>query len=288
MIDLAAARETFEGSADFTVGLEEEFALVDPQTLLLVPRFEVLRDAARARPGAVAVDRGRADLVGDRDPLGRRQRRRRRPPPPGRRPPAAVRARARARRRARRDRHAPAERLPRAAHHRHRALPPRRGGAEVRRLAQQHVLRARPRRRPRRRPRGARVRPPAPGAAAAAGAERELAVHRRPRLRPALRPQPDVHEVVPALRHPGRVRLLARVGGLRRAARADRLDRRVHPALVVGAPAPRLRHRRGAHLRRPDDRGGVRRARRADRRLRAPRRRRGRRGRDAARPARAA
>ena len=33
MIDLAAARETFEGSSDFTVGIEEEFALVDPRTL---------------------------------------------------------------------------------------------------------------------------------------------------------------------------------------------------------------------------------------------------------------
>jgi len=50
MIDLGAARETFEASADFTVGLEEEFALVDPETLLLVPRFEVLRDAGAADP----------------------------------------------------------------------------------------------------------------------------------------------------------------------------------------------------------------------------------------------
>ena len=50
MIDLAAARETFEGSDDFTVGIEEEFALVDPETLLLVPRFELLRDAAAADP----------------------------------------------------------------------------------------------------------------------------------------------------------------------------------------------------------------------------------------------
>jgi len=46
MIDLATARETFEGSADFTVGIEEEFALVDPDTLELIPRFELLRDAA--------------------------------------------------------------------------------------------------------------------------------------------------------------------------------------------------------------------------------------------------
>jgi len=50
MIDLVAARETFEGSADFTVGIEEEFALVDPRTLLLVPRFELLRDAAASDP----------------------------------------------------------------------------------------------------------------------------------------------------------------------------------------------------------------------------------------------
>ena len=50
MIDLASARETFEGSADFTVGIEEEFALVDPETLLLVPRFELLRDAGASDP----------------------------------------------------------------------------------------------------------------------------------------------------------------------------------------------------------------------------------------------
>jgi glutamate---cysteine ligase / carboxylate-amine ligase len=50
MIDVAAARETFEASADFTVGIEEEFALVDPETLLLIPRFELLRDAGAADP----------------------------------------------------------------------------------------------------------------------------------------------------------------------------------------------------------------------------------------------
>src|SRR5918994_1046200 len=50
MIDVATARETFEGSADFTVGIEEEFALVDPHTLELIPRFEVLRDAASSDP----------------------------------------------------------------------------------------------------------------------------------------------------------------------------------------------------------------------------------------------
>ncbi len=50
MIDLAAARETFESSVDFTVGIEEEFALIDPDTLMLVPRFETLRDAGQDDP----------------------------------------------------------------------------------------------------------------------------------------------------------------------------------------------------------------------------------------------
>jgi glutamate---cysteine ligase / carboxylate-amine ligase len=50
MIDLAAARETFEGSDDFTVGIEEEFALLDPETLQLAPRFEVLKAAGATDP----------------------------------------------------------------------------------------------------------------------------------------------------------------------------------------------------------------------------------------------
>jgi carboxylate-amine ligase len=50
VIHVATARETFEGSADFTVGIEEEFALVDPDTLLLIPRFELLRDAGASDP----------------------------------------------------------------------------------------------------------------------------------------------------------------------------------------------------------------------------------------------
>jgi glutamate---cysteine ligase / carboxylate-amine ligase len=50
MIDLATARETFESSVDGTVGIEEEFALIDPGTHELVPRFELLRDSAAADP----------------------------------------------------------------------------------------------------------------------------------------------------------------------------------------------------------------------------------------------
>ena len=39
-LDLDRARETFESSTDFTVGLEEEFAIVDPASLELQHRFE--------------------------------------------------------------------------------------------------------------------------------------------------------------------------------------------------------------------------------------------------------
>ncbi len=49
-ISLDTARAAFEASADFTVGLEEEFALLDPAGLDLVPAFERLRDAAAQDP----------------------------------------------------------------------------------------------------------------------------------------------------------------------------------------------------------------------------------------------
>jgi glutamate---cysteine ligase / carboxylate-amine ligase len=49
-IDIAAARETFEGSVDLTVGIEEELAIVDPDTLELRDAYERLRDAAQADP----------------------------------------------------------------------------------------------------------------------------------------------------------------------------------------------------------------------------------------------
>ncbi len=45
-LDLDSARVALDGSTDFTVGLEEEFALLDPPDLGLAPRFELLRDAA--------------------------------------------------------------------------------------------------------------------------------------------------------------------------------------------------------------------------------------------------
>jgi carboxylate-amine ligase len=44
---LATARESFEAGTDFTVAVEEEFALLDPATLGLVNRFEEVQAAAR-------------------------------------------------------------------------------------------------------------------------------------------------------------------------------------------------------------------------------------------------
>jgi glutamate---cysteine ligase / carboxylate-amine ligase len=47
-IDLVAAEELFAASTDATVGLEEEFMVLDAASLDLVPRFEELRDLAAA------------------------------------------------------------------------------------------------------------------------------------------------------------------------------------------------------------------------------------------------
>jgi len=46
MLDMAKTREVFEASEDFTVGIEEEFAILDPETHFLVHRFDELREAA--------------------------------------------------------------------------------------------------------------------------------------------------------------------------------------------------------------------------------------------------
>ena len=46
MLDMVSAREAFEASTDFTVGIEEEFQILDPESLALVQRFEDLYEAA--------------------------------------------------------------------------------------------------------------------------------------------------------------------------------------------------------------------------------------------------
>ena len=50
MLDMPRAREVFEASEDFTVGIEEEFGILDPESLRLVPGFDELYRLARADP----------------------------------------------------------------------------------------------------------------------------------------------------------------------------------------------------------------------------------------------
>jgi len=45
-LDLDRAAQTFAEATDLTVGVEEEFAILDPHTLDLLPRFEQLRSVA--------------------------------------------------------------------------------------------------------------------------------------------------------------------------------------------------------------------------------------------------
>jgi carboxylate-amine ligase len=49
-LDLEAARERFESSSDFTMAIEEEFAILDPETLELAHGFEELQEEARHDP----------------------------------------------------------------------------------------------------------------------------------------------------------------------------------------------------------------------------------------------
>ena len=44
---IALAREQFNGGSDFSLAVEEEFALLDPETLTMVNRFEEIVEAAR-------------------------------------------------------------------------------------------------------------------------------------------------------------------------------------------------------------------------------------------------
>src|ERR671936_386892 len=44
------AREAYEGGQDFTLAVEEEFAVLDPETFELANRFEELQAAAQGTP----------------------------------------------------------------------------------------------------------------------------------------------------------------------------------------------------------------------------------------------
>jgi len=59
-VDLDTAREAFEGSTDFTVGLEEEFALLDASDLgLTAPMLKALSDAGYQRPTPIQAPQRR-------------------------------------------------------------------------------------------------------------------------------------------------------------------------------------------------------------------------------------
>jgi glutamate---cysteine ligase / carboxylate-amine ligase len=61
LLDLVAAREVFESSREFTIGIEEEFAILDPETLDLVDRFPQLHAAAQEDP--VLADSAAGELI---------------------------------------------------------------------------------------------------------------------------------------------------------------------------------------------------------------------------------
>jgi glutamate---cysteine ligase / carboxylate-amine ligase len=60
-LDLDLAREKFDASQDFTIGLEEEFAIVDPQTLELEHRFEDVMAACQR--DEVLADSAAGELI---------------------------------------------------------------------------------------------------------------------------------------------------------------------------------------------------------------------------------
>ncbi|HWD65359.1 MAG TPA: YbdK family carboxylate-amine ligase [Solirubrobacteraceae bacterium] len=57
-IDLDSGLATFQEATDFTVGIEEEFAILDPETLDMVPRYEELRRLADQDPALAASAAG--------------------------------------------------------------------------------------------------------------------------------------------------------------------------------------------------------------------------------------
>src|SRR5215213_7740332 len=87
-LDMERAREAFEASKDFTIGLEEEFAIVDPGNLELQHRFaelneaalrdEVLKDSAAGEliASEIEIRSGRGETFGEAIRLQRERRRR--------------------------------------------------------------------------------------------------------------------------------------------------------------------------------------------------------------------
>jgi glutamate---cysteine ligase / carboxylate-amine ligase len=88
MLDMARVHEAFEASTDFTVGIEEEFAILDRDTLSLDQRFEELRNASQSDPvlaesvagelikSEIEIRSGRGETFGDAIALQREARQR--------------------------------------------------------------------------------------------------------------------------------------------------------------------------------------------------------------------
>ena len=55
---IRSAFEAYEGGKDFTVAVEEEFAILDPGTLELANRFEELQEAAKGQKGDMPPQKG--------------------------------------------------------------------------------------------------------------------------------------------------------------------------------------------------------------------------------------
>ena len=254
MLDMPRVREVFEASTDFTVGLEEEFAILDPRTLSLDQRFEELRSAAQDDPvlaesvagelikSEIEIRSGRGETFAD----------------------AVV-----------KQREARSRLFALAA--RHDAVLGATGTHPWSPWQEQEIIDTDHYR---------RVQDSLQYVAwrnntfsvhvhvGVNGAERAIRVCDRLRavmpellaisanspfldgraLGAALGAQPDLHEELPALRDPRCVRRLAGLRRLRRLPRAHQLDHRVHAGVVERAAAPLVRDGGDAHLRRPDER----------------------------------
>src|SRR5918911_1761383 len=61
MLDMERTREVFEASTDFTLAIEEEFQILDAETLSLTQRFSELKEAAQDDP--VLADAVAGELI---------------------------------------------------------------------------------------------------------------------------------------------------------------------------------------------------------------------------------
>ena len=247
----------FGASEPFTLGVEEEYMLLDPQTYDLVQHVDTVLTAAmdgefdeRVGPelmqSVLEISTPVCKTAGAIEHELRKLRAHVRQAAGSQQPPGRLGG------------HAPVQPLRAPADHRARPLPEPRRPAPVRRPARADLRLPHPRRRRRRRqggPRHQRAARPPERAARALG---ELALLARRADRALLQP-PDGLRRVPAL---GPAAALPRLRGLRgggRPAREDRLHRRLHAHLVGRPPAPALRDDRGAgdgrdHARRGDGR----------------------------------